>query len=242
MTFITFIQRPEVGALNEFERAKAIAYYLHKKESVNEFDLPSLSQRFVIGGYSKPNESRLKAKMVRSKEFLKGTSPGFFRLHVSAIGELNIKYEYLKDISEDIMTENSILPETLYLNTRGFIEKLAKQINASYEHNLADACAVLMRRLLEILLIMGYQNKQKQSEIQDGVSYRNLVSIIDYTISNKTLSLQKDTHEVLHDFRELGNFSAHGLNYNCRKEEIRKVARKFRFAVEDMLYASGLKK
>ena len=132
----------------------------------------------------------------------------------------------------------------LYENTRGFISKLAIQINISYDQKIADACAVLMRRMIEILLILSYRAQSRENEIKEPGSdqFKNLTSIVNYTISNKVLNIQKDTAEVLHDFRELGNFSAHGIQYNCRIEEISKIKRSYRFAVEDLLYTAQIKK
>ena len=65
------------------------------------------------------------------------------------------------------MDDGSILPEPDYKSTRGYIESLAKQMNASYEHNLFDGCAVLMRRLVEILLVLSCRNLHIEAEIQD---------------------------------------------------------------------------
>jgi hypothetical protein len=218
-----------------------LGYYLLLKEQLGEFTLPTLSRRLVAEGFPRPNESRLKVTMVKSKMIIKGNKPGYYRWHSNLIKKMEVKYHYLKESSEEIETVNTILPESLYANTRGFIERLARQINASYENNIADGCAVLMRRLLEILLILGYRENGKEAEIQDGATHKKLTTIIDYTISTKALLLQKDTLETLHDFRLLGNFSAHAIHYNCRKEELTKIARKYRVAIEDMLYAAKLK-
>ena len=57
---------------------------------------------------------------------------------------------------EKIVENQTILPEKLYSNTRNYIEQLAKQINASYENNLFDCTAVMMRRLMEVLIILMF--------------------------------------------------------------------------------------
>jgi len=242
MTFNTFCRKAEVNEMQEHERAIALGFYLFQKENLYEFTIPMLSDRLVKEGFSKPNESRMKERLSKSKMIIFGTKPGHYRLHNTLMKKLEVKYHFLNKTSEEIETVNTILPESLYANTRGYIEKIAKQINSSYENNLCDGCAVLMRRLLEILLILGYRSKNREAEIQDGVSHKKLTTIIDYTLSNKVLPLQKDTLDVLHDFRVLGNFSAHGINYNCRKEELTQIMRKYRFAIEDLLYACEIKK
>jgi hypothetical protein len=53
--------------------------------------------------------------------------------------------------------------------------------------------------------------------------------------------LSKASKDVLDEFRVLGNFSAHKIIYNCRREEIKKVAREYRAAIEELLYKSGIR-
>ncbi|AXC13149.1 hypothetical protein ACPOL_3870 [Acidisarcina polymorpha] len=48
------------------------------------------------------------------------------------------KFSGLAEKSQEVMDEGAILPPALYEGTRGFIESVAKQINASYEHNIFD--------------------------------------------------------------------------------------------------------
>jgi len=47
-----------------------------------------------------------------------------------------------------------------FLHNSPNMQSLCKQINASYENNLYDCTAVIMRRLLENLLILTYENKE----------------------------------------------------------------------------------
>ncbi len=244
MTLISFIKKADFANLNEIEKVESLAFYNQKINNITEWDLPTIAGILTSNGFGKPNSSRLKLKLTQSKSFVKGTKSNHFRLHSAALKKLEDTYPFLNEISDHIETVNTVLPEDLYSNTRGYIVKLAIQINASYENNICDGCAVLMRRLLEILLILSYSAKKREDEIKDSLSggYKNLSTIIDYSLSNKIPAIQKDTREVLHDFRELGNFSAHGITYNCRKEELTKVARKYRLAIEDLLYAAELKK
>ena len=56
--------------------------------------------------------------------------------------------------SEGTIPKNqAIIPHSMVKNTRGYIERVVYQINGSYEKGWFDACAVMMRRLLETLII-----------------------------------------------------------------------------------------
>lgn len=243
MTLNTFIKKADLNSLQEIQKVEAIGFYMFKIDNVIEFSISSICEKLSSNGFGNPNQHRLKTKLLGSRSFVKGTN-GFFKLHNSTVKRLEQTFSFLSEISDHIETTNSILPEDLYANTRGYIQKLAIQINASYENSISDGCAVLMRRLIEVLLILGYEAQKREKEIIElnSGAYKKLTAIIDYTLSNKVLPLQKDTTEVLHDFRILGNFSAHAIKYNCRKEELSKISRKYRLAIEDLLYAADLKK
>ena len=138
--------------------------------------------------------------------------------------------------------ENNI-PKILYEETRGYIECLCKQINASYEYNIYDGCAILMRRLLEILLIHSYEAIGKIGLIQEASGeYKGLSYIINYTLSNKPFSLAKESQELLDTFRQLGNFSAHKIQYNAKRKYIDDVKVVYRLTMEELLYISKMKK
>ena len=90
--------------------------------------------------------------------------------------------------NEEIKDNQTILPEKLYNNTRNYIEQLSKQINASYENNLFDCTAVMMRRLMEVLIVLMFQNNSIENKILDktGTKYVNLDKMIKIANSEKS--------------------------------------------------------
>ena len=228
----------------ELEKILFISFFQQSVLKVEDFELAEMCQLLVGLGYAKPNSSRLKQKLLNSRTFIKSSPPNRFKLHPREFEKLSKEFPELGQKSEEIISTDTIIPEGLYNGTRGYIVNLSKQINASFEHNLYDACAVLMRRTMEILLIHSFQNLGRVSEIEDSNgSFKNLNSIINYTISNKVLTtISKETEETLEEFRILGNFSAHKIHYNAKKGDIEKVRLKFRLMFEELLYTSGIKK
>lgn len=241
MTIGNFIKKVDLPDLPEIEKVRYLGFYLIKEKKQSDFTILEISELLSDNGFVKPNSSRLTEKLKKSRNFIKGKRDNSFSLHYKLFSELEIELPTLGEKSEEIVSFDSILPDSLYNNTRGYIEKLCMQINASFENNIFDGTAVLMRRLMEVLLILGYDNLNRLSEIQDGSDLKNLNTIINYTVSNNVFSLSKDTKDCLDTFRKLGNFSAHSIQYNCRKPELTKVAMEYRVAIEELLYASGLK-
>ncbi|SHM76202.1 DUF4145 domain-containing protein [Gracilibacillus kekensis] len=228
---------------SEIEKVKFLIYF-QTNSGINEVSLDEICETFVELGLASPNKSRLKTKLNKSKLFVKGKRDNHYKLHASLYMALknDISIPSLSNFNE-IESFNSVLDKSSYINTRGYLERLAKQINASYENNIFDGCAVLMRRFLEILLIHTYEKYGIDSEIKDSSNnFKMLSDIIKNVKNNTTISLSRNTKECLDIFRELGNFSAHKIYFNARKNDIDHVMLNYRATIEELLYKSGIKK
>jgi len=227
--------------LKEVERVERLGFYHSKISEVEYFTIADICGWFESLSLAKPNTSRLKKKLVASKSIVKGPVKDSFKLHARLQKTLDAEFSQFSEDDEVIETIDSIIPRSLYADTRGYIESLCKQINASYENNIFDGSAVLMRRLLEIMLILSYEELGIVSEIKDTDNeYKNLNSIIGSAITNGTLSLSRNTRDCLDQFRKIGNFSAHKIHYNAKKSDVRNIALDYRAAIEELLYKSKL--
>ena len=238
----TFANETNLDKRKILDKCIYIAYYLKVFKEQDQFELEEMADTFEQLHYSRPNTSRLKNSIAKSGSLVKGSSPSQFKLHSKTIKKLDEEFPNLSEKNEEIIADDIIIPEALYTGTRGFVESLSQQINASYENNIFDGCAVLMRRLLEILLILTYENLGIESEIkqQDG-NYMLLNGIVKSAKSHNRLGLSRNTKESLEDFKVVGNFSAHKIYYNAKKKDIAKVLMNYRATVEELLYKSGIK-
>lgn len=143
--------------------------------------------------------------------------------------------------SEEVISDSSVLPEILFDNLRRpYLLRTVKQINASYEANLFDATALLMRRLLEILLIHAFQTAGLESEVQDPAgNFQPLKGLINKASSRPEITLSPSVARSMDQFRELGNLSAHLIHYNCRRDDIRHLRMDYRSVIEELLFHCG---
>lgn len=148
------------------------------------------------------------------------------------------------DVEDDITIEQNetILPLAIFNGLQQNFQSICKQINASYEHNLYDCAAVMMRRLLEGLLIMVYQSNGIESEIKNKNGHHlTLDKIIKNAENNSELSLSVNTKNNMYKFKNLGNYSAHKIWYNTTKKDIEPLVFDYRVIIEELIYKSGLK-
>lgn len=138
-----------------------------------------------------------------------------------------------------------ILPYTLFKNTRGYLEKINHQINKCYRESCYDACAVMIRRLIEVLIIEVFDHfglvKKIQNQDGDFFSFENLISKM---LAESSWSLGKITKKAFQQkqFKAIGDLSAHGRRYNTRRDYLGERIIDLRVVVEDLLYLADLKK
>lgn len=127
--------------------------------------------------------------------------------------------------------------------TRGYIERNTYQINGCYEKGWFDACAVMMRRLTETLIIECFEAHKIESKIKnsDG-DYFFLSELIDKMLQETTCwNLSKVAKKSLPKLKNLGDKAAHNRRYNAHREDVDKLSTDFRDVCQELLYISTLK-
>ena len=238
-----FARFTNITNATELDKVAHLAYYFAENKDQQEFEIAQMCNILVALGYAAPNSSRLKSKIQKSNDFVKGSRKDTYRLSVKAKEIFKEKFPEICE-SEEIQSDDTLLPEILFQETkRPYLIRLAQQVNSSYENNLFDACTLMMRRLLEILIIHSFQHQGIEKEIQDADgNYQNLKTLISKAKSRTEISLSPSVRKGIDDFRELGNLSAHRIAYNCRRDDIRPLRLEYRAVIEELLYKAGLKK
>jgi hypothetical protein len=91
-----------------------------------------------------------------------------------------------------------VLPHSLFKNTRGYIEKIAYQINRTYDQTCYDACAVMIRRLVEVLIIESFEYHKILAKIQNpSGDFFYLQDLIAAATAESTWSLGRNTRNGL---------------------------------------------
>ena len=67
------------------------------------------------------------------------------KLSLGYMKSLDAAYPQLTEKSQDVIDDGTIIPEVDYQGIWGYLVQIVKQINRSYEENIFDGCAVLMR-------------------------------------------------------------------------------------------------
>jgi hypothetical protein len=241
VTLDQFVHKSGLRDLNEEERVCHFAYFYLKSENKQEFSIPEAVGWLIGAGGANPNQTRLRDRLKASRNTIWGQRRGF-KLHLHYVREMEGKYPELNEKSQEVIEHGTILPEIDYEKTRGYVEAIAKQMNAAYEQNIFDGCAVLMRRLVEILLILSYRHLGSENEVQDANgNYMMLDGIINNAKQNHKLALSRNSKQHVDTYRQLGNFSAHRIEYICRREYIQPHIQDYRALIVELLHKAGIR-
>ena len=244
LQLLTYMEAVDMTAKPEAERAKFICFYHYKEDAITSFSMANISQWLEECGFSKPNTSRLKGYLTKGKDkafFLSKAHNNALDFIPAVLQGMERDYGALWMDTVTIESHDELIEEAKFCGKRPFLTRLIQQINFTYGKNCFDACAVLMRRLFEVLLVLAYQHKGIEADITkaDG-SHKMLEGIVKDAVQNGKLGIPARISKNFDAFREVGNNSAHNITYTAGKLDIDKIARDYRVMMEDLYNRAGL--
>ena len=243
MLILDYIELVDLKSKDEAERAKLLCYYYFKETSETVFSIKKISELMEQCGFSKPNPSRLKDHLI------KGTNKSFInsKTEKNKLEFIPVVFQSLdKELCTNwndtvtVISNSELIEEAKFCGKRSFIDRLIKQMNFTYGNNCYDACAVLMRRLFEVLLVLSYQNLGIEADITNSQgNHFMLEGIVKNAIPNKKLNVPSRIAKNFDSFREVGNNSAHSITYTAGKKDIDDIRGNYRVMMEDLYNRAG---
>jgi hypothetical protein len=136
----------------------------------------------------------------------------------------------------------SVIPKAIINNTRGYIERIAHEANGCYDNGWYDACAIMLRRLLETLIIETFESKGIASKIKDGNGdFYYLSDLIRLTLAEPSWNLSRNSKSALPKLKDIGDKSAHNRRFLAVRNDIDKILSSVRIVVQELVYLAGLK-
>ncbi len=246
MQLIEFLKLTNLETLLEVDKAKLLCFYHYKETGQSQFSMMDINELMIRCGFNSPNLSRLKDKLIKgkSKSFLLiKAGNGSLEFIPAVLQRLEQEFSDVWNDTVTIISSSELIDETKFCGKRGYLDRIIQQINHTYSHNCYDACAVLLRRLFEILLVQSYQNLGIEEEIKDSSNsgYIMLDGIVKNAINNPTLNLSRIKKEF-EKFRKIGNFSAHNITYTAGKKDIDDIKIEYRVMLEELFNKASLMK
>ncbi len=136
----------------------------------------------------------------------------------------------------------SVIPMYVVRGTRGYIERVTNQINGAYENGWYDACAVMIRRVLETLIIEAYEHHNLADRIKNVAGdFFYLRDLIDKCLQETAWNLSRNCRQAIPKLKDIGDKSAHSRRYNAHRGDIDPLLTDIRLVVQEFVYLAGLK-
>ena len=139
-------------------------------------------------------------------------------------------------------SRESLFPMSILSSSnRGYLVAIGRQMNECYAAGCLDACAVMLRRLIEICIIEAFEHRNIHSKIKDaGGDYLMLTDLVSKALSESSWSLSRNAKRFLPQLKDVGHQSAHGRYFFARSEDIERVRAGARVVIEEFLHHAGL--
>ena len=149
---------------------------------------------------------------------------------------------YVPPSAGTIPRSQMVIPHSLIIGTRGYIEKVVFQINGCYEYGWYDGCAVMMRRLVETMIIECFESFSISDRIKDtNGDFLHLADLIRITLKESTWNLSRNARKSLNKLKDIGDLSAHNRRFIALREDIDKIQHEFRQVIQEMTFMAGLR-
>lgn len=226
--------------LSHVERAVAFLYYYRETQEFEERTASEIASDFHDEGLPKPNVTRLRNDLKRSRYTVKGSQKGSFQLDLRRLSELDEKYGSLLK-TKKVVVRGSLIPDEWVVGTRAYLERMVYQINGAYEYGFYDACATLCRRLMESLIIEIYIHEKRNHEIQNNGVFIALERLIKHIKNDPRISLSRNTPKTMLDVKQLGDTAAHDRTYITPQVDIDDLKARYRRMIQELLEKAGIR-
>ena len=139
--------------------------------------------------------------------------------------------------------DDQVVMFSLVRNSRGYIERVVHQINGSYANGWYDACAVMIRRLLETLIIESFEKHGISNKIKNANGdFLFLRDLINATLAETAWNLSRNAKQALPRLKDVGDLSAHSRRYIAHRKDIDKLVQDLRIVVQEFVTIAELKR
>jgi len=227
--------------LTQAQQAVAILWFVDKDNPGAERNPGDLARQLRDAGLCSPHSTRLGEAVWKTGHVLKSRN-GNLKIKPASRATVQEWVATIVNAPPDVDQDNGYLPEAVWLGTRSYIEKIARQINGCYQFGFYDGAAVLVRRVIETLLIECYEHLRIDGKIKrsDG-NYPMLAELIKGAVDNGHLSLGRESKKVLKDTKTVGDRSAHNRRYTAVKADLDNIKYGVRLVLDELMHLSELK-
>ncbi|MDR0335263.1 MAG: hypothetical protein LBH69_05210 [Methanomassiliicoccaceae archaeon] len=233
------------------EQFELLCYYRMRENGIKLFAARDMTDIYTGAGLTAPERSVLKKDIKGHASFVPRGIDGSVEFTPSAVRTLDGLYGRMWDGGTQAQPADraspkaasggaEVLSEERFCGKREGLDRLIVQINSSYRDGSFDACASVMRRLLESVLILSFQANGIESEIRGtGGDYLGFGDIIKKAAASSVLGLPQKGIDISAVSR-VGDYAGKGPMYTFGANDINAVRTGYRNVLETLYESAKL--
>lgn len=238
MTLDAFVhQFKDFDAFTASNKIDLLVYYhtvVKGKEGVSAKDIEVSFDELKAAKYSNiPQYLKNNTKKVKDKRAKFIWQKGAYHLERSKKSEIDA----LLNAPQVIVPTDNYFPLELFNNTRGYLVTIAHQAAACYDQGLYDACSVMTRKLLEVLIIEAFERHSISAKLKNSNdNFYYLSDLIEIFKAETIWNIGRNAKNSLPNLKKMGDLSAHNRRYISRKSDLDKLKDDLRIVLEELIH------
>ncbi|MGC4100787.1 hypothetical protein [Ferruginibacter sp.] len=238
MTLDNFIYK--ISDFDKHSPANKIDYFIYYhtkvrgKEGAKAKDIDEYFDVLKIPKYSNTSQY-----LITNAKKAKGKTPklifqnGLYHLERSR----QVEIDKIIGTPKPITPSDDYFPLELFKNTRGYLEAIATQAASCYDYGLYDACSVMTRKLLEVLIIETFERHGIAEKIKNSAgNFFYLSDLIDNFTKESKWNIGRNAKGCLPGLKKMGDMSAHNRRYVAKKIDLDKQKNDLRIVLEELIH------
>lgn len=131
------------------------------------------------------------------------------------------------------------LPSDLIPDRLGILQKILWEANRCYDAACYNACAAMLRRLVESLVIEAFERHAIGDKIKKDGEYLEFGLLIGKATAEPVLRLTRNTKRILPDLKFFGDLGAHNRMALVRKDDLDRLHSALRAGIEELTQLLG---
>jgi hypothetical protein len=225
---------PNFSTLDSGNQIKYFVYYLQVEKQYDIVRAKDISECYAslhLNPYSNiPAFLNYHSRKGKTQQFLK-KKIGFVLYSL-------LKETIDKEIDKplEIESSDSLFPQSIFNNTKGYLIEFAKEASKCYDLGLYNSCLFLLRKITETLIIELYESKNLQVRIKNGNDdYFQLSELIKSATNEPAWKLTKIVKENLPKIKLLADSSVHSKRFSAKKPDIDGFKTNVRITFEELI-------
>lgn len=228
---------PKFDDLGASRKIDFFIYFLTFENGASGTDIASIKNCFKelkITPYS-----NISAYLGNNSKKGRGLKPKFISdnglFHLERMHKAEL--EKLIGVPPSVPATSNYFPLSIFDNTRTHLVKIAIQACKSYDNEIFDGCAVLTRKLLEILIIETFERYGIEDRIKDKNGYFYYLSdLIDRLLSESKWTIGRNAKQAIPSLKKMGDQSAHNRRYFAQRSDIEKIKDDLRVVLDELVH------